>query len=603
MLSNATGISNCSYLYGSNKLKVLSLVSATTILDTNAWIHKNDYLSMIESYDNKNITFDINEPYRNTITSLSSIFCRQSDFITLQNTLTSVSSLSSNYTTITQTSVLNNTLNTYIHDQNIRNATYANQTEVETFYNSLPDLFYTQTQSDSLYLSSSLYNTFQPRIHNTISGAISVFNESTNKIKTFTLSDGISVYNPDNTIIYQNDYLKMIELTDSVLIDLKPEYFSNLYYNKIQSDALYLSSSLYGAFQQRLSNASDVSMSLLNQTTSKIKNLSLLGGITTIINNNIIHQNNYLSYTDDNTNNITLDLKSDYRHTTTTLSNLFLTKTGATDIYQPIISNASNNPTGAYMLYNNKIKNLSLVNGVNSLSVGDGSIIHSNTYLSILESNDNTNITLDIDATYLNTTTTLSTLYYRQSTMNSILTSNYQPLISTNSTLSFSKGILGGSTTNTAVLNIKGSTTTIPALALYSGASNPPVAASTFYSGQYNDITLAPGDWGGCVRANNLVLYNAITIGNGAANTTLLTPGILKNILCKQATSTFPSGVYFGLDITSCYNSGLPGLTFVVNPGSQRCIHVEGILALLISNLQFIFTNLKTAGIAGFTTY
>ena len=74
LLSNVIGITNCSYLYAANKLKVLTLVSATTILDSNAFIHKNDYLSMIESYDNKKITFDINEPYRNTITRLSSTF-------------------------------------------------------------------------------------------------------------------------------------------------------------------------------------------------------------------------------------------------------------------------------------------------------------------------------------------------------------------------------------------------------------------------------------------------------------------------------------------------------------------------------------------------
>ena len=577
LLSNVIGITNCSYLYAANKLKVLTLVSATTILDSNAFIHKNDYLSMIESYDNKKITFDINEPYRNTITSLSSIFCRQSDFITLQNTLTSVSSLSSNYTTITQTSVLNNTLNTYIYDQNIRNLTYANQTEVETFYNSLPDLFYTQSQSDSLYISSSLINTLQPRIFNTIAGAISILNETNNRIKTLTLVNAINVFTNDK-ILHQNEYLELSETSDSIIIDIKGSYrhtytsLTNLFYTKNECDELFVSSGL-NSFQPRLSNNLETGVAILNESVNKIKSLSLINGVTTYTGNSLIHQNNYLSFTENN-NNISLDLRI------TSLSSL----------YNPILSNGTS--SGAYILQNNKIKNINVSNGISDLSVG-GTINHYNSYLSLIESPND--IIIDINPSYLHTTSSLSNIYYTQTSTTML----FQPKISTNSTLNFNRCVLGGSTTSTSVLNIKGVTTSVPALILHSGATNAP-SATIFYQGSYNDIIIAPGDFGGCTRVNNLCSYQAIVIGNGAANTTALTPAVLKNIICKQATSTFPSGVYYAVDITSCFNA-LAGLTFLV--GTQRCNNIEGLLALLIANMQYIFTNLKAAGIAGFTTY
>ena len=577
LLSNVIGITNCSYLYAANKLKVLTLVSATTILDSNAFIHKNDYLSMIESYDNKKITFDINEPYRNTITSLSSIFCRQSDFITLQNTLTSVSSLSSNYTTITQTSVLNNTLNTYIYDQNIRNLTYANQTEVETFYNSLPDLFYTQSQSDSLYISSSLINTLQPRIFNTIAGAISILNETNNRIKTLTLVNAINVFTNDK-ILHQNEYLELSETSDSIIIDIKGSYrhtytsLTNLFYTKNECDELFVSSGL-NSFQPRLSNNLETGVAILNESVNKIKSLSLINGVTTYTGNSLIHQNNYLSFTENN-NNISLDLRI------TSLSSL----------YNPILSNGTS--SGAYILQNNKIKNINVSNGISDLSVG-GTINHYNSYLSLIESPND--IIIDINPSYLHTTSSLSNIYYTQTSTTML----FQPKISTNSTLNFNRCVLGGSTTSTSVLNIKGVTTSVPALILHSGATNAP-SATIFYQGAYNDIIVAPGDFGGSTRVNNLCSYQAIVIGNGATNTTALTPAVLKNIICKQATSTFPSGVYYAIDITSCFNA-LAGLTFLV--GTQRCNNIEGLLALLIANMQYIFTNLKAAGIAGFTTY
>ena len=157
-------------------------------------------------------------------------------------------------------------------------------------------MFYTQAQTDALYLSSSLYNTFQLRILNASSAAISCFNESSNRIKSFLLKDGYPVYNQDNSIIYQNEYLKLSETVDSVMFDIKPEYFSNLYYNKIQSDALYQPLSTMSAYQPRLTNGSN-NISLLNQSTNKIKTLSVNGGAT-LNGTSIINQNEYLSITE-----------------------------------------------------------------------------------------------------------------------------------------------------------------------------------------------------------------------------------------------------------------------------------------------------------------
>jgi hypothetical protein len=616
-------------------------------------------LNLISSITNLNNTSNLNAYALNTHVISGFTFIKDNYYDkTTTNSLLLLKSNQSDFISSNTflTSTLNNTnldLSNFKNFQNNKNNLFASdllnyQQQTETNFITLPELFYTKEETDALYLSSSLYGTFQPRIHNTaVLPAISLFNESTNKIKTITLTNGITTYN-SNDITYQNDYLKMIEYTDSILLDLKLDYFSNLYYNKIQSDALYLSSSLYGSFQKTLTNSSNISMSLLNETTSKIKNLSLLSGITSYTTNSIIHENGYLSYSEFS-DTITLDLKSDYRHTVTSLSSMFATKSSLTTLdnkvnidyfnaisaitmfatksslatldnklnldyfnnisattmfqpktgmssYQPLLTNGSN-ATGAYMLYNNKIKNLSVLNGVNNLNLGTGEIIHSNTYLSVIESSDNTNITIDIDSTYLNTTTTLSNLYYRQSTMNSILTTNYQPLISTNSILSLNKINLGNAS-GASMLTVKGVNGVNPALILSSGSATTP-AASVFYIGTYSDVVINPGNWGGGVQVFNLCTYPFIN-ANTPVVSTALTPAVLKALVVKQATNGAPAGTNYALDITSV-QTALSGLTFVVN--GQRCISVDGVLALLVATVQNIYANLKTAGIAGFTTY
>ena len=47
--------------------------------------------------------------------------------------------------------------------------------------------------------------------------------------------------------------------------------------------------------------------------------------------------------------------------------------------------------------------------------------------------------------------------------------------------------------------------------------------------------------------------------------------------------------------------SVLSGL--ILYDGSQYVINIDGLLALIIANIQNIYTTLKAAGVAGFTTY
>ena len=118
---------------------------------------------------------------------------------------------------------------------------------------------------------------------------------------------------------------------------------------------------------------------------------------------------------------VTIDTKPEYRNTITSLSTLFQNESLMAS-YQFILSNGSN-ANGAYILYNNNRKKVSVMNGSNNINLGDGSITHANTYLSIIESGDKTNLIIDIDPKYLNTSTSISTLFYTHSTTHSLLSS------------------------------------------------------------------------------------------------------------------------------------------------------------------------------------
>ena len=100
------------------------------------------------------------------------------------------------------------------------------------------------------------------------------------------------------------------------------------------------------------------------------------------------------------------------------------------------ITNA-NNVNGCNLISNNTIKNLTVPFSTTTTD-GVNNIIHKNSYLSLTESSDNSNIIIDINSSYLNTTTSLSSLFYTQASTNSILTNSYYSQVSTNSILSSS---------------------------------------------------------------------------------------------------------------------------------------------------------------------
>ena len=75
---------------------------------------------------------------------------------------------------------------------------------------------------------------------------------------------------------------------------------------------------------------------------------------------------------------------------------------------------------------------------------------------------------------------------------------------------------------------------------------------------------------------------------------------MIKAIVCQKATNATLGSTNYGLSTSSC-STAQPGL--VVSDGSNACISVDGMLALIVSNIQNIYTNLKAAGVSGFTTY
>ena len=273
--------------------------------------------------------------------------------------------------------------------------------------------------------------------------------------------------------------------------------------------------------------------------------------------------------------------------------------TGLTNL-KLIIGGVAN---GASLLYNNVIKKLSLVSGTTTFELGVGTTIRANNYVTLTESTDNKNIIIDSNSSYLNTTTSLSSLFYTQASTNSIL-SSYQSFISTNSNLTLSKitcssSINVGNSTGIASLNIKGiNSTTVPSILIQSG--NPSnTLTSLFMVGSYSDVVVSPGNWIGGVSVQNLGTIPLIN-GNLRQSTSALTPSVIKALTPQEATNSAPIQTNYGLNVASC-KTALSGLVVSIN--GQQCISVDGILALLVANMQHIYTNLKAAGVSGFTTY
>ena len=165
------------------------------------------------------------------------------------------------------------------------------------------------------------------------------------------------------------------------------------------------------------------------------KNISVNNGVVSydIPNNIATYSNGTMKISEANNSNIIFDIDTSSLQSklsaTKKLSSAFITGLSSVNL----INGGSAN--GASILYNNTIKNLSVSGGTTTLDLGAGTLIRSNNYLSLTESANNTNIIIDINSSYLNTTS-LSSLFYTQASTNSLLSSSYYTQVSTNSILS-----------------------------------------------------------------------------------------------------------------------------------------------------------------------
>ena len=116
--------------------------------------------------------------------------------------------------------------------------------------------------------------------------------------------------------------------------------------------------------------------------------------------------------------------------------------------------------------------------------------------------------------------------------------------------------------------------------------------------GTYQDISLRPGSWSGGVLAYNIGIYSPL-VANVPTVTSALTPAVLKACIPNQATDGV-LGISYGIPVALA-KAALPGLSIKIN--NLDTLSIEGMLALLVANVQNIYTNLRAAGIAGFTTY
>ena len=117
--------------------------------------------------------------------------------------------------------------------------------------------------------------------------------------------------------------------------------------------------------------------------------------------------------------------------------------------------------------------------------------------------------------------------------------------------------------------------------------------------GAASDVQIYPGAYNGGVAVYNLGTYPLYSSSFKAA-TTALTPAIIKALVPQQGNNLTLGSINYGL-LTSATATALPGLVVTIN--GQQLLSIDGLIALLVANMQYIFTNLKSAGIAGFTTY
>jgi hypothetical protein len=196
----------------------------------------------------------------------------------------------------------------------------------------------------------------------------------------------------------------------------------------------------------------------------------------------------------------------------------------------------------------------------------------------------------------------LSGNYYNQTTINTLL-GNKQNFISTNSNLAISNFTasttmnIGNASGTVASLLVKGSATT--ASIAITGTTGTNRTMQLMSASGHNQITAQTRN--GTTSVYNLAIIPMISQFTATNNPTVdLGPATLKAVIPQKAGNTDLGTWNYGLSVTSV-SSIYSGL--VVHDGTQNCISVDGILALIVSNIQNIYTNLKAAGVAGFTTY
>ena len=346
------------------------------------------------------------------------------------------------------------------------------------------------------------------------------------------------------------------------------------------------------------------------------KNISVNNGVVTydIPNNIATYSNGIMKISEANNSNIIFDIDTSSLQTKLSASNKLSSAfiTGLTNLN--LINGGSEH--GANILYNNTIKNLSLVSGTTTLDLGAGTFIRSNNYLSLTESADNQNIIIDINNNYLHTRTSLTTLFYTQASTNSILTNSYYSQASTNSLLTSKQDFIninsnlslanftcttnmniGNASGTTAILQVKGSSTKAT-IAITGGTTGANRTMLLMTSAGHNQITAQTRS--GVTSVYNLGLIPMISQFTATNNPADLTPAVLKAIITQKAGNTDTATWHFGLNVNSV-GSVLQGL--VLYDGTQNVINIDGLLALIVANIQNIYTNLKAAGVAGFTTY
>ena len=156
---------------------------------------------------------------------------------------------------------------------------------------------------------------------------------------------------------------------------------------------------------------------------------------------------------------------------------------------------------------------------------------------------------------------------------------------------------VGNATGTTAILQVKGSSTAA-SIAITGGTTGANRSMLLMSAAGHNQITAQTRN--GCTSIYHLGLIPMISQFTATNNPTDLSPAVLKARIPQKARNTDTTTWHYGLTINSV-GSVLPGL--IVPDGSQHVINIDGLLALIIANLQNIYTGLKAAGVAGFTTY